>query len=66
MIWEPDLLELGVHPAQRLAGENRLTETDRLAHLGISTLPPSSPSCTGVIAVGSGEQRVMKGSGTND
>lgn len=35
MIWEPNLVELGAHSTQRLTGENRLTETGRLAHLGV-------------------------------
>lgn len=35
MIWAMDLVELGARPVLRLAGEKRLTETDRLAHLDI-------------------------------
>lgn len=67
LTWELDLVELGARPAFRLAGENRLTETDRLPIWASgSTLPPNSPSCTGASAAGSAEQPVMKGSGTND
>jgi hypothetical protein len=65
--WELDLVELGARPAFRLAGENRLTETDRLPIWASgSTLSPTSSSCTGAFAAGSGAERVMKGSGTDD